>query len=114
MSNRTLNAMVAGAFAVAVGTLAATSATAQMNKGDMEKMMKENQAQTMKAMEGGKMEKCFGVALKGHNDCYAGAGTTCAGTSTIDYQGNAFKLEPKGTCTTMNTPKGAGSLTPKA
>lgn len=114
MSNRTLNAMVAGAFAVAVGALAATSATAQMNKGDMEKMMKEKQAQTMKAMEGGKMEKCFGVALKGQNDCYAGAGTTCAGTSTADYQGNAFKLEPKGTCTTMNTPKGAGSLTPRA
>ena len=114
MSNRTLSAMVAGAFAVAVGSLAATSATAQMNKGDMEKMMKEKQAQTMKAMEGGKMEKCFGVALKGHNDCFAGAGTTCAGTSTADYQGNAFKLEPKGTCTTMNTPKGPGSLTPKA
>ena len=114
MSNRTLSAMVAGAFAVAVGSLAATSATAQMNKGDMEKMMKEKQAQTMKAMEGGKMEKCFGVALKGHNDCFAGAGTTCAGTSTTDYQGNAFKLEPKGTCTTMNTPKGPGSLTPKA
>ncbi len=114
MSNRTLSAMVAGAFAIAVGSLAATSATAQMNKGDMEKMMKEKQAQTMKAMEGGKMEKCFGVALKGHNDCFAGAGTTCAGTSTTDYQGNAFKLEPKGTCTTMNTPKGPGSLTPKA
>ena len=114
MPNRTLSALVAGAFAVAVGTLAATSATAQMNKGDMEKMMKEKQAQTMKAMEGGKMEKCFGVALKGQNDCFAGAGTTCAGTSTVDYQGNAFKLEPKGTCTTMNTPKGAGSLTPKA
>jgi uncharacterized membrane protein len=114
MSNPTLSAIVAGAFAVAVGTLAATSATAQMNKGDMEKMMKEKQAQTKKAMEGGKMEKCFGVALKGQNDCYAGAGTTCAGTSTVDYQGNAFKLEPKGTCTTMNTPKGAGSLTPKA
>lgn len=114
MSNPTLSAMVAGAFAVAVGALAATSATAQMNKGDMEKMMKEKQPQTMKAMEGGKMEKCFGVALKGQNDCFAGAGTTCAGTSTADYQGNAFKLEPKGTCTTMNTPKGSGSLTPKA
>jgi uncharacterized membrane protein len=113
MSNRTLNAMVAGAFAVAVGTLAATSATAQSN-ADMQKMMKEKQAQTMKAMEGGKMEKCFGVAVKGQNDCYAGAGTTCAGTSTVDYQGNAFKLEPKGTCTTMNTPRGAGSLTPIA
>jgi uncharacterized membrane protein len=114
MSNRTLNGMVAGAFAVAVGTLAVTSATAQMSKADMEKMMKEKQAQTMKMMEGGKMEKCYGVALKGQNDCFAGAGTTCAGTSAVDYQGNAFKLEPKGTCTTMNTPKGAGSLTPKA
>ena len=114
MSNRTLNTMVAGAFAIAVGTLVATSATAQMNKGDMEKMMKEKQAETMKALKGGKMEKCFGVALKGQNDCFAVAGTTCAGTSTVDYQGNAFKLEPKGTCTTMNTPKGAGSLTPKA
>jgi len=113
MSNPMLSAIVAGAFAVAVGSLATTSATAQ-SKADMEKMMKEKQAQTMKAMAGGKMEKCFGVALKGQNDCYAGAGTTCAGTSTVDYQGNAFKLEPKGTCTTMNTPKGAGSLTPKA
>jgi uncharacterized membrane protein len=54
------------------------------------------------------------VALKGKNDCYAGAGTSCAGTSTVDYQGNAFKLEAKGTCTTMQTPKGPGSLTPKA
>lgn len=114
MSNRTLNTMVAAAFAIAVGTLAATSATAQMNKGDMEKMMKEKQTETMKVLKGGKMEKCFGVALKGQNDCFVGAGTTCAGTSTVDYQGNAFKLEPKGTCTTMNTPKGAGSLTPKA
>jgi uncharacterized membrane protein len=112
MSNRTLNAMVAGAFAVVIGSLA-TSAHAQ-SMADKEKMMKEQQAKVMKAMEGGKMEKCFGVALKGQNDCYAGAGTTCAGTSNVDYQGNAFKLEPKGTCTTMNTPKGAGSLTPKA
>ena len=76
-------------------------------------MMKER-AMTAKEVKSGKMEKCFGVALKGHNDCYAGAGTTCAGTSTVDYQGNAFKLEPKGTCTTMNTPNGPGSLTPKA
>jgi uncharacterized membrane protein len=114
MSNRTLSALVAGAFAVAVGSLAATSASAQVSKADMEKMMKENQAKTMKALEGGKMEKCFGVALKGKNDCYAGAGTSCAGTSAVDYQGNAFKLEAKGTCTTMQTPKGPGSLTPKA
>ncbi|MFZ2650588.1 MAG: DUF2282 domain-containing protein [Burkholderiaceae bacterium] len=43
-------------------------------------------------------EKCFGVALKGKNDCKAGAGTTCSGTSKVDYQGNAWSLVPKGTC----------------
>ncbi len=43
-------------------------------------------------------DKCFGVALKGKNDCKAGPGTTCAGTSKIDYQGNAWSLVPKGTC----------------
>jgi uncharacterized membrane protein len=64
------------------------------------------------AEEGGK-EKCFGVALKGENDCAAGAGTTCAGTSKTDYQGNAWKLVPKGTCTTIETPSGNGSLEPK-
>lgn len=58
------------------------------------------------------MEKCYGVALKGQNDCKAGAGTTCAGTSTMDYQGNAWKLVPAGTCATIKTPKGMGSLEP--
>jgi uncharacterized membrane protein len=57
-------------------------------------------------------EKCYGVALKGQNDCAAGPGTTCAGTSKVDYQGNAWKLVPKGTCTTMTTPFGPGSLVP--
>jgi uncharacterized membrane protein len=59
-------------------------------------------------------EKCYGVALAGKNDCAAGAGTTCAGTSKVDYQGNAWKTVPKGTCVAMKTPKGNGSLTPKA
>ena len=63
------------------------------------------------ADEAGK-EKCYGVALKGQNDCKAGAGTTCAGTSKVDYQGNAWKLVPAGTCTTMKTPHGMGSLNP--
>jgi len=57
-------------------------------------------------------EKCYGVALAGKNDCAAGPGTTCAGTSKVDYQGNAWKYVPKGTCTTMKTPKGKGSLKP--
>lgn len=60
------------------------------------------------------VEKCYGVAMAGHNDCKAGAGTTCAGTSKVDYDGKAFKEVPKGTCVTMKTPKGMGSLTPKA
>ena len=60
------------------------------------------------------MEKCYGVALAGKNDCKAGPGTSCAGTSKTDYQGNAWKLVKAGTCTTIKTPKGYGSLTPKA
>lgn len=58
----------------------------------------------------GAMEKCYGVSLAGQNDCAAGPGTTCAGTSTVDYQGNAWKLVPAGTCTSIETPKGKGSL----
>jgi uncharacterized membrane protein len=64
-------------------------------------------------VKAGKVEPCFGVALKGKNDCFAGAGTTCAGTSTVDYQGNAFRLVPKGTCTSIKTPTGMGSLSSK-
>lgn len=56
------------------------------------------------------MEKCFGVSLAGQNDCAAGPGTTCAGTSTMDYQGNAWKLVPAGSCETIETPLGKGSL----
>lgn len=51
------------------------------------------------------MEKCFGVALAGKNDCAAGPGTTCAGTSTVDYQGNAWTLVPEGTCEETASPK---------
>lgn len=58
------------------------------------------------------MEKCYGVSMAGKNDCAAGPGTTCAGTSKMDYQGNAWKFVPAGTCTTLKTPKGMGSLSP--
>lgn len=56
------------------------------------------------------MEKCFGVALAGQNDCAAGPGTTCAGTSKADYQGNAWKLVPAGTCVTMELPTGEDGM----
>lgn len=58
----------------------------------------------------GEKERCYGVSLSGKNDCAAGPGTTCAGTSKMDYQGNAWKYVAKGTCTAMKTPKGMGSL----
>ena len=58
----------------------------------------------------GEKERCYGVSLVGKNDCAAGPGTTCAGTSKVDYQGNAWKYVAKGTCTTMKTPQGMGSL----
>ena len=61
------------------------------------------------AAEGAK-EKCYGVSLAGQNDCAAGPGTTCAGTSTVDYQGNAFKLVPAGTCESMEI-EGADGMT---
>lgn len=64
----------------------------------------------------GKQEKCYGVSLAGKNDCAAGPGTTCAGTSSVDYQGNAWTLVPAGTCesTVLKTSDGReinGSLT---
>jgi uncharacterized membrane protein len=58
------------------------------------------------------VEKCYGVSMAGKNDCAAGAGTTCAGTSKVDYQGNSWRNVPAGTCTSIKTPKGTGSLTP--
>lgn len=70
------------------------------------------QADDMKKDAKQAMEKCYGVAMAGKNDCAAGPGTTCAGTATMDYQGNAWTYVPAGTCTTIKTPKGMGSLEP--
>jgi uncharacterized membrane protein len=108
-----MSVLVASAFVTALGSLTAASAAEKMGMMTEEQMMKKR-AETDQQVSGGKFEKCYGVALKGQNDCYAGAGTTCAGTSTADYQGNSFKVVAKGTCTTMQTPNGPGSLTPKA
>lgn len=82
--------MTAASLAFALGsalTIAATPVAAQDKMADK--------------------EKCYGVALKGKNDCKAGAGTTCAGTSKIDYQGNAWSLVPKGSCEKMASPTSA-------
>ncbi|MCG5535003.1 DUF2282 domain-containing protein [Ectothiorhodospira mobilis] len=83
---------IAGAFALAMaGTLYSPSAKA----------------------EEGDMEKCYGISPAGENDCAAGPGTTCAGTSTVDYQGNAWTLVPAGTCEDIALPGDRhGSLDP--
>lgn len=90
MSNKMMTLAVAGSFAAALSAHLAAPAAAEEAK-----------------------EKCYGVALAGQNDCAAGPGTTCAGTSKVDYQGNSWKLVPAGTCTTMELPDGrVGSLEP--
>ena len=82
-------AAVAGAFVTAVAAISGQAAAADQ-------------------------EKCYGISLAGQNDCAAGPGTSCAGTSTVDYQGNAWKLVPAGTCqTTARGDSGKfGSLEP--
>lgn len=107
MSNHSASVLVAGALAAALASLGPVPASAHGMK------MTPPQ-KTMEALHTGLWEKCYGVALAGQNDCYAGPGTTCAGTSTRNYAGNAFKLVPKGTCTAIHTPDGTGSLTPIA
>lgn len=44
------------------------------------------------------MEKCYGIAKAGQNDCAAGPGTSCAGTSTKDAQANAWMYVASGSC----------------
>ena len=67
---------------------------------------------TSQPSSGATMEKCYGVAMAGKNDCKAGAGTSCAGSAKKDYDGMAWKNVPAGTCTSIKTPNGMGSLTP--
>ncbi|MDE1175600.1 MAG: DUF2282 domain-containing protein [Edaphobacter sp.] len=109
MTNRVLSTLILGAFATVLNP--ALVAHAQDAPSPEAQKIREHNTKLVKS---GKVEPCFGVALKGKNDCFAGAGTTCAGTSTADYQGNAFRLVPKGTCTAIQTPKGNGTLSPKA
>ncbi len=89
MNRRTVSLAVLGSLAAALGAASLTAAPAAAAE----------------------QEKCFGVAMKGQNDCAAGA-HDCKGHSKVDYDPASFKLVPKGTCTTMKTPKGMGSLTP--
>jgi len=83
------SAALAGALATALSSMAVAAPLSE--------------AEAQAAMAAGK-EKCFGVALKGMNDCAAGPGTTCQGTSTVDFQGNAWKFVRGGTCAEIEVP----------
>lgn len=90
-NNAFSTAALIGAFAAAAATAAITLPTAAAQD----------------------LEECYGVSLAGENDCAAGPGTSCEGTSTVDYQGNAWTLVPAGTCESIELPGDRkGSLTP--
>ncbi len=84
MSNQVKALAVAGAVAAAIAAQT-TGAAAQNNNDD-------------------NVVNCYGIALAGKNDCAAGPGTTCAGTSTVDYQGNAWKAVKFSDCLTTGLP----------
>lgn len=96
MNNSTQTSTVAASLALALGAALMAAPTVAS-------------AQAMSAEK----EKCYGVAMKGKNDCAAGPGTTCAGTSKTDYQANAWSYVPKGTCektASKTSPNGMGML----
>ena len=96
--------MKTSSYAFAAATFAALAAGAALAQ---DKPMDDKAAKPA-------MEKCYGVSMAGQNDCAAGPGTTCAGTSKMDYQPNAWTNVPAGTCMSIKTPKGMGSLQPPA
>ena len=83
--SRCIPTLSTAALTVALGAAFTTLPVAAQTAGQM-------------ATKTAQTEKCFGVALKGKIDCAAGAGTTCAGTSKLDYQADAWALVPKGSC----------------
>ena len=105
-------ALLAGAVAAAASTTAVAKPNDQLSVAENAPAdVKEavNQWMAGDAIRGRK-DKCYGIALAGENDCKAGAGTSCAGTSTVDFQGNAWTYAPKGSCEFITTPEGPASL----
>ena len=86
MSSRNVSVLPALALVAALGSAMSASASAQMEGGTKSK------------------EKCYGVSLAGKNDCASGPGTSCAGSSKVDYEASAWRLVPTGTCVTTKSP----------
>ena len=106
-------ALLTGAAVAAMGGQAAAKPNAQLQiADDAPEAVKTAFAQWLKGESpSGRKDKCYGIALAGENDCAAGPGTSCEGTSTVDFQGNAWTYSPKGSCRFIVTPQGPGSKT---
>jgi uncharacterized membrane protein len=97
--------------------LATVAGTAQAKPNEQLSLADNAPASVQQAFESwqdgervsGRKDKCYGIALAGENDCKAGKGTSCEGTSTIDFQGNAWTFAPRGSCEFIVTPDGPAS-----
>ena len=111
LSNNIATALLAGAALAAAGSVSAKP-NDQLTVVDSAPDKVKTAVASWK--EGGRLpgrkDKCYGIALAGENDCAAGPGTSCEGTSTVDFQGNAWTYAPRGSCEFINTPHGKGSL----
>lgn len=92
MSSRNISLIPAMALVAALGSAMTATASAHMEQGSKGK------------------EKCYGVSLAGKNDCASGPGTSCAGSSKVDYQPSAWRLVPAGTCVKTKSPTSASGL----
>ncbi len=102
-------AHIKGSFTLAIA--AGLAAACSGGGGGSEDAAANTEAEALAAAGDGAKEKCYGVSLAGKNDCAAGPGTSCAGTSTEDYQGNAWTYVDEGTCVDIERPDGTkGSL----
>ena len=105
------SALIAGATLAVLTTVATAKPNDKLSiSADASDSAKKNYNSWVQGAElAGRKDKCFGIALTGENDCAAGPGTSCQGTSTSDFQGNAWTYAPKGTCEHIITPTGTGS-----
>ncbi len=110
-NKQVVTALLAGAALASAGAvIAKPNAQLKLSAEAPEKVQAEFSGWQEGKRLRGRKDKCYGIALAGENDCKAGAGTSCEGTSTTDFQGNAWTNAPKGSCEFIVTPHGPGSL----
>ena len=81
-------------LAAAVGLALSGAAQAQQMGG---KPMTKEQRMTMERIAKENLEKCYGIAARGRNDCAEGA-HSCVGQAPRDRDPGSFVLLPKGDC----------------